>query len=295
MNSHDTHVLGYRPPIVCGVDQNYLAPLHALMSSLAVAHPEARARPRLIVLHQQLAASCQLEVVRRADALGLEVDLREVAPPDDRYPLSGWISNAVYLRLSVADAIDDESTVLYLDADTMIRDDLGPLLSTDLGGTMLAAVRDPQNPLIGHGIALPGWEALGLPACQEYFNSGVMLLNLPQCRRQGLFEKAREFLLEHPGCVRFWDQDALNWAAADQWMRLDRRWNTVALSPLAGNKGFVHHAEAVLPLSTLLDDEKTAAVLHFAGPDKPWNDDYPQGPIRNAYRALLDSAGGQAS
>ena len=34
----------------------------------------------------------------------------------------------------------------------------------------------------------------------------------------------------------------------------------------------------------LVAEEDTAAVLHFAGPVKPWQDDYPPGPARDRYR-----------
>lgn len=290
MSATDTF-LTHRPPIVCAIDENYIRPLSALMTSLAQAHPGRSDRPEMIVLHQGLTKQTQLKLLRHANLLGLEIELRQVPPPDIRFPVSGWVSDAVYLRLSIIDALPDVPTVLYMDADTIVCGDLNPLLDTDIDGATLAAVRDQQNPLIGHGIALPGWDGLGLPKGREYFNSGVMLLNLPECRRTGLFETAREFLVDHPDSVKFWDQDALNWAANDHWTRLDRRWNTLALSPLASQDGFVHYAEDVIPLRTLLDDETTAAVLHFAGPDKPWNDDYPAGPIRDRYQALL--AGGR--
>jgi lipopolysaccharide biosynthesis glycosyltransferase len=281
----------HRPPLVCGVDERYTRPLCATMASIAEAHPRIADRPRLIVLHQRLAAAAQQRILGHADRIGLTVELRTVPPPAGRYPVSGWVSDAVYLRLSIAEAIPEEPVALYLDADTMVLDDFGPLLETNLDGALLAAVRDPQNPLIGRGIALPGWESLGLPAGREYFNSGVMLLDLVSCRRAGLFEKARAFLLDHPDSVRFWDQDALNWAADDAWMRLGRRWNTFALSPLAARAGFIHHAESVIPLRTLLAEEETAAVLHFAGPDKPWHDGYPAGSIRDAYRRFLAPVG----
>lgn len=276
-------------PIVCGVDDRYTQTLCVLFESLAAAHPTCTADLRLIVLHCQLSNSSQRRIRFHAERLGLPVQLRAVPAPDYRYPVSGWVSDAVYLRLSIPDAVGDEPAVLYLDADILVMRDLRPLLRRAMSGAPVAAVRDPQNPLLGQGIAMPGWHELGLPADREYFNTGVMLLDLDQCRQRGIFECARRFLSDHPGSVRFWDQDALNWSVGDDWLRLERTWNSFALSPLAQRADFVHYAERVIPLAQLIADEQTAAVLHFAGPDKPWDNGYPEGRIRDLYRRFLES------
>jgi lipopolysaccharide biosynthesis glycosyltransferase len=280
-----THML---PPVVCGVDDNYVMPLCAMMRSLADAHVDDVAGLRLIVLHEGLSLAGEHTIRLHAAQIGLHAELRQL--PDRTtagLPVSGWVSGAVYLRLSIADVLPDEPKALYLDTDLLVLGNLRPLLTLDLSGAMLAAVRDPQNPLLGGGIALPGWRGLGLPGGREYFNSGVMLLDLDQARKAGLFDRARQFLEEHPEKVQFWDQDALNWAADDAWHRLDRTWNTFALSPLAARPGFIHYAEPVIALRTLLDDEPAASILHFAGPDKPWKNSYPNSRLADLYRQYL--------
>lgn len=275
------------PPLVCGIDESYVVPLRALMQSLVLSHLDDHADLRLIVLHQDLSRASQLAIRRHAQRIGLSAELREVPATRERLPVSGWISEAVYLRLAIGEMLADEPTVLYLDADVLVMRSLRPLMHQGLEGAPLAAVQDPQNPLLGRGIALPGWRELGVPEGREYFNSGVMLMDLAACRKSRLFARARQFLTDHPRSARFWDQDALNWAAQDQWLRLERTWNTFALSPLASRPGFVHHAEPVKPLHTLLADEQTAAILHFAGPDKPWKHGYPGGRLGEIYQQFL--------
>ncbi|TDE32137.1 glycosyltransferase family 8 protein [Actinomadura sp. 6K520] len=272
-------------PIVCCVDDRYVLPLCVLMTSLA-AVPEHTAL-RVLLLHQDLSRTGQERVAFHADRLGIELEVHPVQPARSA-PVSAWVSQAVYLRLEIGDTLGPRGTVLYLDVDTLVLGDLNPLRLTPLEGAPLGAVRDPQNPVIGAGIAFPGWAELGLPRGRDYFNSGVMLFDLAVCEQQGLFTAARRFLTDHGDQVRLWDQDALNFAAADQWRRLDRRWNTFALSPLATQPGYRHHdAEPYAPLAMLLADEPTAAVLHFAGPAKPWRDDYPPGRAREIYRRYL--------
>ncbi|GAA1439088.1 glycosyltransferase family 8 protein [Nocardiopsis tropica] len=289
MSENQPQVLPALAPIVCGVDDGYTEPLCTMVTSLAAAHPAGLAGLRMVVLHHRLSAASAARIEACAHRVGLAVRLCEVG--DFNGPVTGWVSSAVYLRLAIDQVLGDEPVVLYLDADTLICADVRPLLSSRPSG-LVAAVRDAQNPLVGEGIALPGWRELGIARGREYFNSGVMLIDTAECVRREVFDRARWLLRTKPHTTAFWDQDALNWAVQDRWERLDPRWNTFALSPLAQRPEFVHHAEAVNPLSTLIAQEETAAILHFAGPDKPWQEDYPPGLLREKYhRALHDLKG----
>jgi lipopolysaccharide biosynthesis glycosyltransferase len=256
------------------------------MQSLVMAHAEGTADLRLVVLHRRLPEAGRRRIRFHAQRLGLQVELfaaRRTYP----YPVWGWVSDATYARLAIPDALPDVPAALYLDTDVLVRRDIRPLLERKLAGALVAAVRDPGNPLLGVGPALPGWQDLGLPATREYFNGGVMLLDLDECRSRGIFEKCYRFLDDMPQHVHFWDQDALNWAVDDDWLRLDRCWNTIPLSALSELPAFHYDAEEVLPLQRLIDDEETAAILHFAGPWKPWASVYPASPARDLYRSFM--------
>lgn len=283
-----TGLAGRLPPIACAIDETYVLPLCVVMESLAAAHGKEIGEIRLIVLHQRLGERSISRICHHAQRLGLAVDVRKVPKSHRRLPTFGRFTEAVYVRLEMGAVLIDEPAALYLDADVLVLDDLRPLLRPDLAGAVLAAVRDPLEPVLGHSIALPGWEQLGLLAEREYFNSGVMFLDLDECRRRDIFSRAYDFLIRHPGNVVFPDQDALNWSADDAWMRLERRWNTFALSPLADQPGFRHHAEPVIPLDVLLRDESHAAILHFIGPNKPWTAGYPASRLAHLYCTYLE-------
>lgn len=258
-------------PIVLAADDRYIGPLCVLLQSLAVAHGDAASDLRLVLMHRRLSDDSRSRVHRLAARLGLCLELCEVRGAAGSYPVSGWVTDAVYLRLALGEVGLDGPVVLYLDADTVVLRDLRPLLETMLDGRPIAAVRDEQNPFLEGGRALPGWAELGLPPTREYFNSGVMLIDVPECERRGLFAECRRFLGEMPRHVRFWDQDALNWAAGDDWLRLERRWNTVPVTTLEGQG---------------VPDEPEAAILHFAGPNKPWNFTYPGSRVRDVYQSF---------
>ncbi|MFK0297545.1 glycosyltransferase family 8 protein [Streptomyces sp. NPDC090442] len=258
------------PPIVCGIDANYALGLQALMNSLVAAHPDGPENLRLFVLHHRLPDDTQTAILSHARSIGLSTELCQTSQPDDDLPVAAWWSKAMYLRLSITDELADEPAALYLDADTLVRRSLRPLLRLPLHDTPLAACI-AQNPA-DSGSAKPGWYRFGL-SDREYFHSSVMLLNLTACRDLKLMEKARRLLIHHPECLRFPDQDALNWAADDNWLRLDSTWNA--------------YCDPGIEAGSLENHLADAAVLHFAGACKPWNPDYLNDRIRDIYRQYL--------
>jgi UDP-D-galactose:(glucosyl)LPS alpha-1,3-D-galactosyltransferase len=272
-------------PIVCAVDDGYVSPLCVFMQSLSVAHSGQRIR--LIVIHQEMSEANRRRVLFHADRLGLDVELRGALRVNPRYPVTMWGTGATYIRLDLPEVVPEAPVVLYLDVDVLVLRDLGPLLNRQLDGVPLAAVRDPLSPTLGTGFGLPGWQALGLAGSREYFNTGVMLVNLAECRQRGIFEESHRFACEMPQHILFWDQDAINWAVADEWSRLERCWNTLSISALLDlYKDWKYCAEDILPFSQLIEDEETAAVLHYAGPIKPWTSKYPAGPQRDLYSSF---------
>ncbi|MGW6929780.1 glycosyltransferase family 8 protein [Lentzea sp. NPDC054927] len=275
-------------PILCAIDDGYVEPLRTLMRSIAVAHGPAVGELRLVVLSQGLGPETASSILRDAGSLGLPVEIRPIPDSDPGLPIGAWYSRAIYARMTIPNVLEDESRALYMDVDTLVLADLRPLLTRDLGGHPIGAARDPISPLIGHGPGIPGWKALGLPQGRAYFNSGVMLLDLARIRSSRLFERAREFLAEHPDKVHFFDQDALNYAADGDWHRIESRWNTFAMSPRGPE--YVHPCEDVNPLAGLVEDEKSAAVIHFAGRRKPWHDTYPASELRDLYRRFQPAA-----
>jgi lipopolysaccharide biosynthesis glycosyltransferase len=84
------------------------------------------------------------------------------------------------LRLLAPDFLNDDH-VLYLDADTMTCQSILPLWERDLRGYEMGVVLDHLASF---------WRA-------DYFNSGVLDINLAECRASGLFPKTIVYLLNH--------------------------------------------------------------------------------------------------
>ncbi len=275
------------PSIVCAVDDNFEMPVRVALQSLAAAHEECLDDLRVVILYDELSTDAQTRIRVHGDRLGLKLELVESPPVDPRFPVLRRYTAAIYLRLNVHHVLADESRVLYLDSDLIILDDLRELLTLPMNGHAVGAVRDSARPTMSRGGALPSWGQREFPPDREYFNSGVLLLDLDECRATGVLDRAGEILLERPEVARFPDQDALNWSAADNWLRLDRKWNTFAMSIMASRDDYVHVAEDIVGLDSLVRAEQTASILHFSGRDKPWQDTCPPSWSRDRYREFM--------
>ena len=102
-----------------------------------------------------------------------------------------YCSPYTLLRL-LADRMDMPDKFLYLDADVMLCRDVGLLYDLDIHGYEYAAAPDHYGKFLIH---------------PRYINAGVLLFNMEQCRRTGIFEKSRELLRRRK--LLFADQSAL--------------------------------------------------------------------------------------
>ncbi len=181
-----------------------------------------------------------------------ELILRRIEPDVFRSfpPLNG--SHAVYYRLHAASVIDADR-FLYLDADTLCDTDVSPLLDFCFHGH--PAAWSPEAPLAlaaDRKVA----EELGNPADEPYFNSGVILINAPEWRRQKVSERAMDYLATH--IPDYWDQSALNVVLHRTSARLDPRFNTIANH--RSNWPHIRHPYGA-----------NDRLIHFVDTPKPWD------------------------
>lgn len=162
------------------------------------------------------------------------------------YPLISNDSYIVYLRLQIPSLLPNIKKVLYLDCDIIANRSLKPLYSTDINNYYAAGIPD-----IGVSTFLPKHiEKLGI---KEYFNAGVLLMNLEEFRHQNIEEKCYEFLQKN-NSITFQDQDVLNVVCANHIKPLDTSFNSQT------EKGF-----------KTSEHLKPETIIHYAGQKKPWN------------------------
>lgn len=127
-------------------------------------------------------------------------------------------------RLCIPDLLPDCGKILYLDSDLLFHADIGELWDTDLQGNLIGAVHDTgYEHHVGPLLPIRDGEIRG----EEYFNSGVLLMDLDGIRKSGnLLASALIYLLKHPDSITP-DQDALNSIFKKKTLILPAKWNVL--------------------------------------------------------------------
>ncbi|ARS51729.1 glycosyltransferase family 8 protein [Kushneria konosiri] len=183
---------------------------------------------------------------------------------------------ATYYRLLLGQLLPQHvSKVIYLDCDLLIADDLKCLWEHDLSGHVLGAVENL-------GIASP---SLNLER-QQYFNAGVLLIDMYQWREKGTDDKLITVMKKAGDKYRYLDQDALNTIFKYSWSRLPLRWN---IQPSFWSKieKSKWNITGYKKEDYFLALEKPGAI-HFLAKSKPWNYMVFH-PYKEVYKSLFET------
>jgi lipopolysaccharide biosynthesis glycosyltransferase len=136
-----------------------------------------------------------------------------------RLRTTSYWSRATYGRLILPELLDPRyERLVYLDADTIVKQDISHLFEMPLTDALMAAVPIKQTDFLAKRN-----EMLKRDRDTPYFNAGVLAVNLKRWNEEGLTQKAFELLATHQ--FEFLDQDVLNVLATDRLAALDWRWN----------------------------------------------------------------------
>jgi lipopolysaccharide biosynthesis glycosyltransferase len=257
--------------VVCAVDANYLRHCAALLHSLH--ENNADHGLAVYVIHGDLDPGEKARFIGFLSRFLPSVSLLQADPEVlDGFPVSGHITVSTYFRLLLPVLLPAGlQKVLFIDSDAIVTDSLMDLWQTPMEGKALAAVPEHIRSCADHGYVFG-----------EYFNAGMMLVDLERWRQARLIELGRDFARANPHRLRHWDQDVLNHVFAGQWLPLGDRWN--ACPHLFGlNKDYDLSPELLSPAEQEAIDRP--AIVHYAGPGavKPWHHRCTH-PWRESYR-----------
>ena len=131
------------------------------------------------------------------------------------------IASTFRLLLSkiISTAIDK---IIYLDADTIVNLDIRELWRVELGDKPFAAALDCENDAQRSANLLC---RQGIVKVTDYFNSGIMLINLVQMRNEvNTIWGGVEFITKNPNYF-FLDQDILNYCFSTRYLELPDKFN----------------------------------------------------------------------
>jgi len=209
-------------------------------------------------------------------------------------PKRSFVTDATYIRFMLPTLLNCVHRVLYLDADTIVVNDVSRLYDTDLHGLCVGAVIDRGTTLINVQLGLKidrdlgfnrkfGDEintylrnVIGLKAGDEkrYFNAGVLLIDLGLWRTMGVTEAAIEYLCRNTNCI-YIDQDALNAVLGTRYTQLDDRWNSLAIC----SYDYYLTNGSIESMNIVQKWRSDPWIVHYAGPNKPWRADRDRTPL----------------
>src|SRR6267142_1729570 len=214
-------------PVVLALtsDESYFPGLYcAVASALSAVEPARKVDVK--VLDGGLPQASRDTLASLVERIGKRARLDFVkADPSifDKATLGPGQSHMAYCRILLPHLLG-VPRLIYLDCDVLVFRDLSELFDFELSaGKFVAAVPDSETRSLAHdsrGLA----KAMELPAEGAYFNSGVMLMNLDELRKQDFFQRAVEFL-NRKSAYRFWDQSAINFLLYGQIDELPEYWN----------------------------------------------------------------------
>lgn len=251
--------------ILVTLDKNYLRPLCVMLASLFINHPGESFDIYLITddLTDEMLSGISRMCQRFDSRLHrIEADASSFSSA----PTLRYYSRAMYYRLLAADLLPDTlSRIIYLDPDILIVNSLRPLYDMDMSDCLYAAcIHKGLIPLSTpvNKIRLSTYEAEG------YFNSGMLLMNLPEIRSRVHAHDIFAYTEKNQHLLVLPDQDILNGLYGDQILPVEESlWNYDARK----------YNEYRLSSSGEMDMDwvmQHTAILHFCGKRKPWHKQY---------------------
>jgi len=255
-------------PVVAFVaNDNYAMPLAAAIASV-IANLGKNQKIEIFIVDVGVSAVRKKIVDQLANPNGVKISW--IVPPEtyvdtvESLP-QGYVERTCYYKMFIHELLGPGyPQILYLDCDLIVEADITELWRAEMGDHYLLAAQDLVNPFVSSPYGLRNWRELGRDGKDELFNTGVYVLNAAKWHEEGIGPKLVEYLKEHHQSVRLCDQDAINAVVNNQWGRLDRRWNVLPYMSLARRYSLLSKRQQ----QALIGEAK---LLHFCGPNKPWN------------------------
>ena len=245
------------------VDKNYIPPLQVMLTSLHMNNPGEDVE--LYLLHSKLQEKELEPLEKQCGRLGykffpvkIEDSWFSQAPVTKQYP------REMYYRLLAPCLLPQKlHRILYLDPDILVINSLKPLWETYMKGRLFAAAAHTGKTNLANNI-----NQVRLGTTNKYFNSGVLLINLDQGRKEILPEEIFQYAGEHAKELLLPDQDILNAVFGSRTLELDDYlWNYDARN----YSTYLLRSGGVCDMDWVMGN---TGILHFCGKTKPWQAGY---------------------
>lgn len=250
-------------------DQNFITPFYVLLTSIFSSHKETSIHFHVIAagISEEEKQNISMFIQKHNASLTFYQAPENMLPPNlpqtKAYPIS------IYYRLLFPFLVPPSvHRLLYLDTDIVVIKGLDTLYQTDIGDLPVGAVIES---FVGSR------PELGIFESGRYFNSGVLLINVPEWKAQKISEKTLHFLTHQSHKIIWMDQDALNAVLINNYFPLDYKYNITS--------EYIPKWITSRQLEHFVEDK---VIIHYTsgGIKKPWSG-LSRNRLRHYYHAYL--------
>ena len=241
-------------PIFFAIDDGYMPFLAVALESL-IENSSKKYYYSIKVLYTNISEENKKKINKyKRENVNIEfVDLNYyIEKVKDKLYTRDYYTNTTYFRLFIANLYPQYNKAIYLDSDIVVLGDIAELYNQDIGDNLIAAAPDDviQTTKVFQEYAE---KVVGVADYRNYFNAGILLMNLDEFRRFD-FQNKFLYLLETIKFTVAQDQDYLNRLCKGKVKIIDKGWDKMPI----GNDDF---------------DEKDLKIIHYNLADKPWHYD----------------------
>ena len=262
-------------PIVLACDNNYVPFTSVLLTSL-VCNSSKKYNYDILLFQKDISEEGKMTLnncLMGKDNISLRFIDVSAQIANLKLRVFSYYSEAIYYRLFAPWILNNYGKILYFDCDLVFNDDVAKLFSVDMKENLLGAIRDlgmilhKNNPYDSFPREYFS-EYLENIDVNNYFNSGVLLMNLEQFRSDFQKDEIASFIGAKQW--RFPDQDVLNVLCNKKTIILDSRWNT--MPETLGGRTVENIKKYIKPeyYEDYLTARRTPGVIHYAMREKPW-------------------------
>lgn len=262
---HEEEVL----PVIFSASNEYVPYLAVALLSL-IENISADRECRIYVLHREMKEHYifRLESMSTDHILIQCVDVSEHLEDKHFYggsvEVTKHISEETFYRLLIPEVLPQYKKILYLDCDLIILGDVAKLYETDLQGNVFGAVYSVEHWNQMRTGTIPDEKE------QEWFNAGVLLMDMEQFQKEGCLEQCRRLMGRQIFDVL--DQDLLRIVGYGKTYYLPYQWNVMWHHLQSDINGLKEHNRDVY-----LEAVRHPEIVHYTSGIKPWN--RPKGPL----------------
>lgn len=239
-------------PVFYAVDDNYIPILGVSLKSL-IENSSKENNYEIKILYTSVSEKNKERIKKfeqeniRIEFVNVSKQLKEI---NSKLYTRNYFSKTTYFRLYIPELYPQYKKALYIDSDTIVLTDIEKLYNENIGNNLLGAISD------GAIQAIPVFQeyvekVVGVRDYNNYFNAGILVMNLDELRKYKFQEKFL-YLLEKIKFEVAQDQDYLNRICKGKVKILDFSWNRM---PVMGG------------------EDKDIKIVHYNLGFKPWHFD----------------------